>query len=101
MSAYFTSPEEYMEKTAGGPGWGVTLGKLLSYAGNPKVIAPLAIGGAALGTVGLLGTMSNEQAADTLSYRINRGLHGLVDRIRADEEVGKGFAQAVGKGLGD
>lgn len=101
MSEYFTSPEEYMEKVAAGPGWSTTLGKLVSYAGNPKVVLPVAAGGAALGTVGLLGAMSNEQAADTLSYRINRGLFGLVDRIRADEEVGTGFAKAVGKGLGE
>lgn len=102
MSDHFTSPEEYLEKIAAGPGgWATGLGKLLSYAGNPKVVAPLAIGGAALGTVGLLGAMSNEQAAETLSYRVNRGLHGLIDRIKADEAVGSAFASSVGKGLGE
>ncbi len=102
MSSHFTSPEEYMEKTAGGgPGWGVALGKLLTYAGNKNVVVPLAAGAAALGTVGLLGAMSNEQAADTLSYRVNKGLHGLIDRIRADEAAGGAFAKSIGSGMGE
>lgn len=101
MSDFFTAPEEYMEKTAVDPRWAANFGKLLSFAGNPKVVAPVAIGGAALGAVGLLGAASNEQAADTLSYRINRSLHGLVDRIRADEAAGGAFASSIGSGMGD
>jgi len=54
----------------------------------------LGLGGAA--TTGVLGAMGGGAPADTLSYRINRGLHSLTDRINADEA----FAGAFAKGLG-
>ena len=41
-----------------------------------------------------------EGAQGTLSYRVNRGLHGLIDRIRADETVGESFAKEIGKQTG-
>jgi len=101
MSEYFTSPKEYLEKTAG-KGLTANLGKILSYVGdNPLVAAGLGIGAGALGSVGILGAMTNDQAADTLSYRINRNLHGLVDRIKADETTGGAFAKSLGSGMGD
>lgn len=104
MSGYFTSPEEYMEKTAGPAGalpWTTMLGKTLKYVTKPSVGIPLAIGAGALGTVGIAGVMSNDQAAETLGYRVNKGLHGLLDRIRADEAAGGAFAKSLGSGMGD
>ncbi len=91
-----------MEKTAVGPGgWTTLLGKTVKTVTSPQVGIPLAIGAGALGTVGILGALSNEQAAETLSYRVNRGLHGLIDRIKADEAAGGAFAKSLGSGMGD
>ena len=106
MSDYFTSPEEYMEKTAQGVGrtsFNIARGALsgtLDFLKTPAGMAT-ALGAGTLGTVGILGMMGGDDPAATLSYRVNRGLHGLLDRIKADEAVGSAFASSVGKGLGD
>lgn len=90
-----TSVDEYLEKTAGikdifAP-IAATLGKrpLLTAAG-------IGIGGGALGTLGILQMAGGDRPGDTLSYRVNRALHSLTDRIRADEQVGEAFAKEIG-----
>lgn len=115
----FTSVDEYMEKVAApapappgvklknvvGP---VTseigqLGKWwkgLSRGGKWGV----GLGGATLlgaGALGLGGLLGGDRPGDTISYKINRGMHGLLDRIRADEQVGESFAKTVGSGAAE
>lgn len=106
MSDFFTTPGEYMEKTAtlgvGGKGLSLQFAKdLFSGLAKPKTIIPLALGGAALGTVGLLSAAGGEAPGKTLSYRVNKGLHGLLDRIQADEAAGGAFAKTLGSGMGE
>lgn len=72
----------------------------LGVGGKVGVGAGLAglLGAGALGVGGLLG---GDRPGETLSYRINRGMHGLLDRIRADEQVGEQFARGVGSGAAE
>jgi hypothetical protein len=94
---YFDGPEAYFEKNAGilsdslKGAWGI--------AKKPGFYVPAALGLGALGaagTVGLTGAMEGARPADTLSYRVDRGLHSLYDRIKADEAAGGAFASALG-----
>jgi hypothetical protein len=105
VNDYFDSPEEFFEKTAS------TLSKaLLSGAGKvwglvkkPGFYIPAAITSGTLGAAGLVTGFTGVSAAaegkhpgDTLSYRINRGLHSLYDRVKADEQFGQAFAGNLG-----
>lgn len=125
--SYFTAPEEYMEKFAANtpissvkpPGLtgkftsgmmqvsGTSeigaLGKWLKRLSMPKKIG-LGVAGAGLvgaGAVGLGGLLGGDRAGDTIGYRVNRGMHGLLDRIRADEQVGEAFAKGIGSGAAE
>ena len=106
VDAYFDSPEEFFEKTAAG-GLGMKLlegaGKLWGAVKRPGFYIPAALGAGALGAAGLAaGYTGLSRAAegtrpgDTLSYRIDRSLHSLYDRIRADEQFGQAFAGNLG-----
>lgn len=66
------------------PGWG----KALTGVG--------ALGLGALGATGIIQAMGGDRPGDTLSYRINKGMFGLTDRIRADEIAGESFARGLG-----
>lgn len=118
----FSSPEEYMEKFAVHPaaafaaqqaarggadvtgkfgpiasslkGFG-TWWKSLGTAGKVGVGAG-ALGLGALSALGVGQVMGGDRPGDTMSYKINRGMHGLLDRIRADEQVGEAFAKGIG-----
>jgi len=54
-----------------------------------------------LGAAGLWGAVEGGQPGETLSYRINRALNSLTNRIKADETVAGAFAKNVGSGLGE
>lgn len=95
-----TSIDEYLEKTAQGKLFG-GLGSILGAVGkaikaHPWVV-PAAVTGALVGPA--LDSLT-EKTQGTLSYRVNRGLHSLIDRIHADETVGEAFAKEVGKQTG-
>lgn len=95
-----TSVDEFLEKTAQGRLFG-GLGSILGAVGkavkaHPWVV-PAAVTGALVGP--MLDSMT-ENTQGTLSYRVNRGLHGLVDRIQADEKAGEAFAKEIGKQTG-
>jgi hypothetical protein len=118
----FSSPEEYMEKIAAEPkapgftgkvtgGLGqlgvtselATMGKWLKGLSTAKKVG-LGAGAAGLlglGAVGLGGLLGGDRPGDTISYRVNRGMHGLLDRIRADEQVGESFAKGIGSGAAE
>jgi hypothetical protein len=119
----FSSPEEYMEKLGAGtmkaPGIGGkltggmvqlsgtselgALGKWLKSLSMPKRVG-LGVGAAGLlglGAVGMGGLLGGDRPGDTISYRVNRGMHGLLDRIRADEQVGESFAKGIGSGAAE
>jgi hypothetical protein len=94
-----------MEKTAGPQRTAFNIAKgaltgTLDFLKTPAGMATAAAAGT-LGAVGVLGAMGGDAPSATLSYRVNKGLHGLLDRIKADETVGAAFASSVGKGLGD
>lgn len=114
MSRY-TNVDEFLEKKAGGAKNVVTgkaglltgtigdVGKLWKGLGKPGKAGVIA-GGLGLlgaGALGLGGLLSGDRPGDTLSYRVNKGLHGLLDRIRADEAVGESFAKALGSSSAD
>lgn len=66
-----------------------------------KWVAPIGLGAAALGTLGLMGDKAPSAASNTISYRTNRGLFGLMDRVRADEEFGGSLAKGLGSAAAD
>ena len=111
----FTEPEEFV-KTAEVVGQGTTLaGKVIGKGMLGMTIKDIgqlskkwrwglgagAAGLIGLSTLGITGAMGGDVPGDTLGYRINRGMHGLLDRIRADEAVGESFAKTLGKGMGE
>jgi len=55
-----------------------------------------AAGITAAGALGIGHVLSNDQAGETYSYRVNRGLNSLIDRIKADEAIGGAFAKGLG-----
>lgn len=113
--SHFTSPEEFLEKRAG-LGSGLTFGlkakplEAKVQSELPKFVewwrglsrvgkAGVGLGVAGIlgaGAMGLWGAAEGHRPSDTISYRINRGMFGLLDRIRADEQVGEAFAKELG-----
>ncbi len=90
-----TSVDEYLEKIAGVKDIFAPLATALGK--RPLLTATaLGVGGGALGTVGILQMAGGDRPGDTLSYRVNRALHSLTDRIRADEQFGEAFAKEIG-----
>jgi len=107
---YFSECDEYLTKVATAPNLGgkartgwltATLEdvpqawKNMGRWGKAGIIA----GGLGLTAAGALGAghlLTNEQAGETYSYRVNRGLNSLVDRIKADEAIGGSFAKGLG-----
>lgn len=96
------------EKTAAGIGWNAISGIARGLGGafkKPKAFVPAAIGLGGLGVVAGTGVLGGVLGADrqdqTMSYRINRGLNSLFDRIRADEVAGEAFASSLGKSTAD
>lgn len=105
VDEYFDSPEEYFEKTAGPLGKTLAglAGKAWGLVQKPKFYVPATIGAGALGAAGLVSGFTGLDTAsegkrpgDTLSYRIDRSLHSLYDRIKADEQFGQAFAGNLG-----
>lgn len=103
---HFDSPEKYFEKTAGPIAKAIlpTAAKMWSAVKTPRFYIPAAIGagvltagGLATGFTGLDAAAEGKRPGDTLSYRIDRNLHSLYDRIKADEQFGQGFASNLGK----
>jgi len=102
MSDRLSSLDDYLEKTAGV--WDqigrAALG-VVGQLGRPSVAIPVGIGLGGLGTIGVLEAMGGDAPGKTLSYRVNRSLHGLADRIRADEQFGEAFAKQLGSSSAD
>lgn len=98
MTEKLSSIEEYLEKSAAGglDAIGKAVAGVQAALGRKRVLIPLGIGAAGLGTAGIFTAMGGDRPGDTLSYRINRGLHDLTDRIRADEQFGEAFAKQLG-----
>jgi len=114
----FSSPEQYLEKIGGlgdvlksvsgagksaittGSRSGVTIGlgeTLLNAIKTNPLTSTLAIGGlVGLGGLGGFKAMEGGQPGDTYSYRINKSLNSLLDRIRYDEVAGESFAKQLG-----
>lgn len=67
-------------------------------AENPKTGLGVLGGGMALGTLGGFKAMEGGKPGDTYSYRVNKGLNNLLDRIRYDEVAGESFAKEMGGG---
>lgn len=105
VDKYFDSPEEFFEKTAG-PIWEATKAlakRIAPKVFSKKVMIPAGIGlgattlaGTVAGFTGLDTAAEGKRPGDTLSYRIDRGLHSLYDRIKADEQFGQAFAGNLG-----
>lgn len=101
MRTKLSSVDEYLEKAAGGVAtafselmktlWKAPVGKA-ALIGIPT----LAAGSALWHGLGGGGITEGENQSKTLSYRINRGLNTLTDRIRADEIIGESFGKTVG-----
>lgn len=112
----FSSSEQYLEKIggagttgavelgrlAGGARGGFSLGigeALMNAIKAHPVAATLGIGGLmGLGGIGGFKAMEGGKPGDTYSYRINKGLNNLLDRIRYDEVAGESFAKEMGGG---
>lgn len=95
-----SSIDEYLEKTAEGGlfrGAGAILGAVGKAVKAHPWVVPAAVTGALIGPA--LDSLT-ERTQGTLSYRVNRGLHGLIDRIQADEAIGESFAKEIGKQTG-
>jgi hypothetical protein len=101
-------PGEYLEKTAilktVGTGLGLFGNKILEGAkalwGSPwgkAAVIGVPAAGLAWHGLGLGGISEGKQQGNTLSYRINRGLNTLFDRIQADEVAAKAFSTQLGK----
>ena len=91
------SVDEYLEKTAAK--WSDVAAAAMAALKNlrrPAVYIPVGLGAGALGTVGAWQMMGGDRPGETLSYRVNRALHSLTDRIRADEQFGEAFAKEIG-----
>lgn len=94
-----TEVSEYLEKSAG---------ILSSVAENlARNWRPITIGGGVLGAgllgahaLGIAGGIEGDQQGKTLSYRINRSLNTLFDRVQADEAAGAAFAKQIGSETG-
>lgn len=87
----------YLEKTAG-PIWEATKNLFKTiWEKTPtwgKILIPAAvIGGTA---TGIIGGLAGSRQSETMSYRINRALNTLTDRIRADEVIAESFARNLG-----
>lgn len=63
---------------------------------HPIIAGSLGLGVGAGAATGLFGALSGEVPSKTIGYRINRGMHGLMDRIQADEAAGEAFAKSLG-----
>jgi len=105
VNEYFDSPEEFFEKKAGMLSKALMegAGKAFHFIKQPRFYIPAGIGAAALGAgslaagyTGLSAASEGKQPGDTLSYRINRNLNSLYDRIKADEQFGQAFAGNLG-----
>jgi len=102
-----TDVTEYLEKTAGGIPWLMALGTpiweaIKTHPGKTLAgVGGLAAAGAALHATGLAGGLEGRDAGETMSYRINRGLNALSDRIRADETAAEAFTKTLGGGVAD
>jgi hypothetical protein len=106
--SHFTDCDEFLEKTADGAtatlgGFAARFGdKALGWMGKHKALTGLgALGLGAAGTLGMGQMMGGDRPGDTLSYKINKGLFGLTDRIRADEQFGESFSKTMGSNAAD
>lgn len=104
MTTRLSSVDEYLEKTAASSAalgdavkmlmkslWATPVGKA-ALIGVPT----LAAGSVLWRGLGGGGITEGNRQAETLSYRINRELNTLTDRIRADEIVSEAFGKTVG-----
>lgn len=102
------SVDEYLAKTAAAGTIGEAASMLLKSlwrapVGKAAIIGiPTLLAGSALWRgLGGGGVTEGRRQADTLSYRINRSLNTLTDRIRADEIAGESFAKTLGSTTAD
>jgi hypothetical protein len=93
-----TEIDEYLEKVAAGkfPSPGLFEGILNIIKRRPVASAAVGLGLGGLGTLGVLHAAGGDLPGQTLSYRVNRELNSLTDRIRADEQFGEAFAKQLG-----
>lgn len=97
MTDRLSSLDDYLEKHAAPlPGAGLFEGLLNIVKRRPMLSAAAGLGIGGLGGAGAFQVMGGDRPGDTLSYRVNRALHGLTDRIRADEQFGEAFAKQLG-----
>lgn len=102
MTDFFSNPGEYLEKTAVAEKvapWAMKagLGSLLSFpVKHPGLAAGVGAGVLGLGALGAWNAAGGERPGDTYSYRINRGLNNLLDRIRYDEAFASKFTEGLG-----
>lgn len=98
MTKRLTTVDEYLEKHAAGkfPSPGLFEGLINIVKRRPIVSAATGLGIGGLGTLGILHAAGGDAPGATLSYRVNRALHSLTDRIRADEQFGEAFAKQLG-----
>jgi hypothetical protein len=106
----FSTPEQYLEKIGinllgakgvikAGLGKGsVSFGQemLDAMAAHPWITAGSLTGLGALGATGMLEAAGGGRPGETFSYKINKGLNSLLDRIRYDEVAGDAFAKQIG-----
>jgi len=98
MTDKLSSLDDYLEKHAAGkfPSAGLFEGLLGVIKKSPYISTAAGVGLGGLGTMGILQAMSGDAPGNTMSYRVNRAMHSLTDRIRADEQFGEAFAKQLG-----
>ena len=109
MNKKLTTVDTYLEKNAAVlPALFGAVGKALGdVASKPlgRALAiglPLGIGGSLLfHGLGGKGVSEGKLQGDTLSYRVNKELNTLTDRIRADEITADSFFKNMGKSTAD
>ena len=106
----FSTPEQYLEKIginllgakgvvkAGLNKGSISFGQemLDAMAAHPWITAGSLTGLGALGATGMLEAAGGGRPGETFSYKINRSLNSLLDRIRYDEVAGESFAKQLG-----
>ena len=106
----FSTPEQYLEKIGinllgakGAVKAGLGKGSLSfgqemldAMAAHPWITAGSLTGLGALGATGMLEAAGGGRPGETFSYKINRSLNSLLDRIRYDEVAGESFAKQLG-----
>lgn len=98
-----TEVAEYLEKTSGIQDFIMKqIPKFVEEHGLGLGAALGVLGGAGIASAtGLAGAIGGSRQGDTASYRLNRGINSLYDRIRADEVASESFAKGIGSGAAE